>query len=231
MFPEVRVERRSITTALNICPDFKLTKMGSFVKNDFTKWADARLLNQPRMEKGLTLHNYQYWLYWTYEILADNNKHDPVLEYAKDLTEITGDLFKVPWLLSFPEKGFAVSEEIQTSSGLIFRNTQVEGNSYEREFIPNRFGKPVLIERAYDSSCNLTDIYLLYRDEEGRIILRYDDPEKWSYQYDQLCSVFLVGGPEHEVEDWARRDAPLPKSVLDGGFAKSIYTGEIVKGR
>ena len=43
--------------------------------------------------------------------------------------------------------------------------------------------------------------------------------------------MFLVGGPEHEIEDWVRKDAPLPKSVLDGGFAKSMYTGEIVKGR
>lgn len=96
MFPEVLVEKRSISAALNICPDLRLTRMGPFIKNKFTNWADARLLNQPRIEKGLTPHNYQYWLYWVHERLASYDKHDPVLEYAKDLTEITGDLFKVP---------------------------------------------------------------------------------------------------------------------------------------
>lgn len=231
MFPEVSIERCSMSAAFNICSDLRLTRMGPFRKNDFTEWADARLLNQPRIEKGLTLHNYQYWLYWAYEKLAKNNRHNPVLEYAKDLTEITDDSIKVPWLLSFQEKGFVIPKEIETNSGLIFRNEQIGDSSYEREFIRDRFGQPLLIERAYDQGCNLTEIYMLYRDEEERIILRFNDPKKWSYQFDQQFAVFLVGGPEHEIEDWARVNAPLSRSVLDGGFAKSLYTGEIVKGK
>jgi len=185
MFPETLVEKRSTAAALNICPDLKLTRIGPFVKNKFTKWADVRLLNYPDLEKGLTVHNYQYWLNWSYRILAKDDKHDPVLEYTKNLMEVEGDVFKVPWLLSFREKGFAVSEEVSTGSGLMLRNAHVDGLSYEREFIRNRFGQPILIERAYDQRHNLTDIYMLYRDEKERIILRFDDPEKWSYQFDQ----------------------------------------------
>lgn len=203
----------SIVIAQNICPDFKVTNSGSFIKNDWTEFADKKLLTQPEMESGITMANYPYWLDWTYEMLSESDHHDPLTDYAKDMTALADNNFKIPWLMSFKEKGFNVQGQVKTKEKLVFKRLESKTCNIERELINNRFGEPVILERHYKKSDGgLYDTVKVYKARDGQTYLRLDDPNGWSYQQDWFRTYNiqgLLGHPTPKVVPWQQLIYPL----------------------
>lgn len=171
-----------ILVAMKVCPDFKLTNSGPFIKNNiWTDFADQKILFEPELNLGFIKNNYHYWLDWAYEMLAENDNSNPLIDYSKDLTEKADGRFQIPWFMSFEDKGFKVDNEVRTRFGLRFRTLEVKGIRLERELVADRFGNPVVFERTYKEG-KLDDICMVFVDKNHELNLRFDSPELWGYQ-------------------------------------------------
>jgi hypothetical protein len=214
-----------ILIAIKVCPDFNLTSSGPYRNNHWTDFADAIILTQPDQDLGFNINNYQSWLDWSYEKLAENNDHDPLMDYSRNLKDVADNRFGIPWLMSFADKGFNIQNEVKTSSRVMFKTLETKDWILERESIPNRFGERVLIERTYNSEYQLADIVMVHNSEKG-LILRFDDPRLWNYQ--QWHRDFYIGGSAKSPLDLFRINESIPDHIFSSRLAvMSVYDNEL----
>ena len=151
----VEITPKNRLSATKICPELITTRLGIYKKSPMQEFADKKFLTQPGMEKGFSIDNYQSWLNWTYEMLAETKYDDPLTGFARDLEERSDNRFNIIFLMSFSEKGFPSfrKNEKKNSNFKSFSvkldNTRID---YEREFIRGRFGNPLIIERSQSLS-------------------------------------------------------------------------------
>jgi hypothetical protein len=130
------------------------------------------------------------------------------------------------WLVSFSQKGFPIG--FGSSPDPRFAMIDDTRGTFERELVHGRFGDEIVLERHYEpGTSDLSSVHMAYKTEEG-LIFRVDNPDQWSYQYDQMRSQFLIKPSEASMQDLARSARPLFREIFDGGWAQSIYSGEIV---
>jgi hypothetical protein len=221
------VTPKPILIALRICPDLKFSSLGNYQNLDTKIFVDNKLSITPEMMQGLTIDNYPEWIRWSIKILGRFGMKDPVLEYYKDLRDDIDGVIQIPWFMSFKEKGFDVSGQMSTNK-IHLMSFKDKGLLHEREYFPVG-RRRIAMERIYDENGNLDSIVSLYKDSRRRTtLLRIDYVDMWSYQYLQGLDVFDVGSKN--IHLLARDPRPLAKAALNGGFAYSIYTGDIVKG-
>ncbi len=185
-----------ISAAYRVHPDFRITSLGANKKNDWTEFADRRLLFEPNMEKGLTRANYQNWLDWSYEMFAIDDADNPITRRIFDLEDDNREI-AVLWAMSFKEKGFTCSKRIDTPTVKFRRSDFIDKKTkelsiVEKELIADRFGNPTLVQRRYSDGCLVELVTLTSkRPDSNVLIMRLDNPKIPGYK--QWYSNFIVG--------------------------------------
>ena len=181
---------------------FSLGSQGKYVHNEWTKFADGKLMTHPNIEQGLTQATYQNWLDWQYEDFARDDKDNPLeispqqLEYAHGIRPL--------WTMSFEDKRIVPGielvddkDQISPSSPVVFwegviEKPEIEGFlRMERELIKDRFGNDALVERIYECASEqdrgkLTQIAILTYGgsfhPQGTFFLRIESTDEEYYK-------------------------------------------------
>src|SRR3990170_6125543 len=173
---------KAVKVALSICPDLRLTSLGPYTESVWRDFADGYLLHQQEIEKGLSIENYQHWLDWSYEMLANGDRDNPVTQKLRNLRELEPNI-QVLWAMSFHDKGFTFIDRYDGNS-IKFRKilySQADTSrsfNIERELVEDRFGELAMVERYYqlERPDNLIEISTCVKDPESKfLIARIDD--------------------------------------------------------
>lgn len=142
-------------------PEFSLGSNGKFVPNEWTNFADEKLMTQPNMEQGLTQATYQNWLDWQYELFAINDLDNP-LERSQRGLKLAHRIDPL-WMMSFEQKRFfpgveilsgssddSLPRRVSTWSATVKDPATLRFHRLERELIQDRFGNDAFVERFYE---------------------------------------------------------------------------------
>lgn len=141
--------------------DFKISGVGIYIKNEWTKFADKNFPNNSpqKINNGFWIENYQTWTdYYLNFIKRDLGLEDP---FTLTVNESKEQYKKKPlWAISFDSKGFQAQK--MPSNMYSGRVPKYERNKYwvERELLMPE-GKPVLVERLFTVAHTLSELTIL----------------------------------------------------------------------
>lgn len=198
----------------------KTSSYGLYVKNKFTKLADANFLPFKDMRKGLNQRSYQHWLDLFYKLVPVDRGQSPLSLYVKDYEEILG--IRPLWARTNLEKGF-YTDEVPKGFNQRFAVIGAEDNKqihYERELFKDEYGIPALVERTvFADSGTLGRMCTLIRDRQNgqKFVLIVDDLRLNYWSHD--VRKFTVGT---DLERLMRTSKPLLETMFEGNDWNSI---------
>ncbi|OGM15349.1 hypothetical protein A2V56_03275 [Candidatus Woesebacteria bacterium RBG_19FT_COMBO_42_9] len=213
-------------------PEFYLGSQGKYVHNEWTRFADDKLMTQPNMEQGLTQATYQNWLDWQYELFAINDLDNPLERSPQELQ--LAHRIEPLWMMSFEQKRFfpgveilsapgddSLPNRVSTWSATIIDPATLKFHRLERELIQDRFGNDAFVERFYEcitrgDEGNLQQIVIVTSGGSNyasdRHFMRVEPIIQWSSAYtlkvDNLHRFLDLADPV-DTEVKSKRDAYL----------------------